>query len=72
MLKEGRGERKTGFSGMYKEKRAGKSIEEARERAMEALKERLWKDAWKDEVELPDVRETVVEIGGMFEVEVEI
>lgn len=57
---------------MYKEKRAGKSIEEARERAMEALKERLWKEAWKDEVELPDVRETVVEIGGMFEVEVEI
>lgn len=57
---------------MFKEKRVGKSIEEARERAMEALKERLWKEAWKDEVELPDVMETVVEIGGMFEVEVEI
>lgn len=55
-----------------KEKRVGRSREEARMRAEEALKERLWEECWREEIELPVKRETVVEVGGMFEVEIEI
>lgn len=57
---------------MYKQKGVGKSREEARRKAEEALKERLWRECWKDEIELQGERETVVEVGGMFEVEIEV
>lgn len=57
---------------MLKEKRTGRTREEAREAALSALKERCWKECWRDSIELPVVRETVVEVGGLFEVEIEI
>lgn len=57
---------------MFKEKRTGRTKEEARKKALEALKERCWRECWKENIDLPVVRETVVEIGGMFEVEIEI
>ena len=58
---------------MYKETGVGRSKAEARHKADEALKERLWKEVWKDNVEVPrDVVETVVEVNGIFEVTIEI
>lgn len=58
---------------MYKETGVGRSKAEARQKADEALKERLWKEVWKDNVEVPgNVVETVVEVNGMFEVTIEI
>lgn len=53
-------------------KGVGRSREEARKRAEESLKERLWKEVWKEEIALPVKGEEVVEIGGMFEVEIEV
>jgi hypothetical protein len=59
---------------MYKEKGTGRSKEEARRRAEEALKERLWRECWKEAIEVPrDAVEHVVAIeGGLFEVTIEI
>lgn len=50
----------------------GRSREEARRRAEEMLKERLWREVWKECVELPVRNEKVVEVDGIFEVEIEI
>lgn len=50
----------------------GRSREEARKRAEEMLKERLWREVWKENVELPVKEEKVVEDEGMFEVEIEV
>ena len=50
----------------------GRSREEARKRAEEALKERLWREVWKEEIELPVKEVRVAEIDGMFEIDVEI
>lgn len=47
-------------------------MEEARKRAEEALKERLWKEVWKEEIELPVKSEKVIEVEGMFEIEIEV
>lgn len=55
-----------------KGKGVGRSREEARKRAEEMLKERLWRECWKDEIELPVKGEEVVEIEGMFEIEIEV
>lgn len=55
---------------MLSEKRTGRTKEEARMRAMAALKERCWRECWRDNIELPVEKETVTEVGGMFEVEV--
>jgi len=58
---------------MYKETGVGRSKAEARHKAEEAMKERLWKEAWKDEIELPrSAVESVREVEGMFEVTIEI
>lgn len=57
---------------MYKQKGVGKSREEARRRAEEALKERLWRECWRESVELRVKEERVVEVAGMYEVEIEI
>jgi hypothetical protein len=58
---------------MYKQKGVGKSREEARRRAEEALKERLWRECWKDEIELQGVSEMGREReNGEFEVTLEI
>lgn len=57
---------------MYKEKAVGKSKEEARKKAEEALKERLWKECWRESVELRVSREEAVEVCGMWEVELEV
>lgn len=58
---------------MYKQKGVGRSREEARRRAEEALKERLWRECWKDEIELQGVREEQRElVDGKFEVTLEI
>lgn len=59
-------------SGMYRQKGVGRSREEARQRAEEALKERLWSEVWKESVELAVKREEVVEVCGMYEVEIEV
>lgn len=50
----------------------GRSREEARKRAEEMLKERLWRECWKEEIELPVKEVRVAEIDGMFEIEIEI
>ena len=50
----------------------GRSREEARRRAEEMLKERLWREVWKDCVDLVVKKEKVVEVDGIFEVEIEI
>lgn len=55
-----------------KGKGVGRSMEEARKRAEEMLKERLWEEVWRESVELPVKSEEVVEIEGMFEVEIEV
>lgn len=58
---------------MYKAKAVGGSREEARRRAEEALKERLWRECWKDEIELQGAREEQRElVDGKFEVTLEI
>lgn len=57
---------------MYKQKGVGRSREEARRRAEEALKERLWRECWREEVELAVKKEEVVEVAGMYEVEIEV
>lgn len=58
---------------MYKQKGVGRSREEARRRAEEALKERLWRECWKDEIELQGVSEMGRELeNGEFEVTLEI
>lgn len=58
---------------MYKETGVGRSKAEARHKAEEALKERLWREVWKDVIEVPgEVRESVVEVCGMYEVTIEI
>lgn len=54
---------------MYKAKAVGSTREEARMRAEEALKERLWRECWKDEIELQGVSEMGRELeNGEFEV----
>lgn len=55
-----------------KGKGVGRSREEARRKAEAELKERLWEEVWKEEIELPVKSEEVVEVEGMFEVEIEI
>lgn len=55
-----------------KEKRVGRTREEAREKCLEALKERLWEEVWRDELELEVKSEEVVEVAGMYEVEIEV
>lgn len=50
----------------------GRSREEARKRAEEALKERLWREVWKECIDLPVKEVRVAEIDGMFEIDVEI
>lgn len=57
---------------MYKVKGVGNSEEEARTRAVEALKERLWREVWCESVELELKGEVVTEVAGLFEVEIEI
>lgn len=61
---------------MYRIKRyAGSqvSVESAKEMCLDDLKERLWKDVWKDVIDLPDVRWTVEESeDGVIEVIAEI
>lgn len=61
-------------SGMYKETGVGKSKEEARRKAEEALKERLWREVWKDNVDVPrEAVESVVEVcDELYEVTIEI
>ncbi len=55
-----------------KGKGVGRSVEEARKRAEEMLKERLWRECWKDEIELPVKEEKIVEEDGIFEIEIEV
>lgn len=50
----------------------GRSREEARRRAEEMLKERLWREVWKECVDLPVKKEKVMEVDGIFEVEIEV
>lgn len=50
----------------------GRTEEEARERAIDALKDRLWEEVWKDEIQLPVKREKVDEEDGIFVVTVDI
>lgn len=57
---------------MLKEKRIGRTVDEAWEAAMNALKERLWRECWRDNIELPVKRMDATEVGGMYEVEIEI
>ena len=41
--------------------REGESMESARTRLIEGLKDRLWKEVWRDEIVLPDVDIEVAE-----------
>lgn len=51
----------------------GRSRKEARRIAEDMLKERLWREVWKECVDLPVKKEKVVEVvDGIFEVEIEI
>ena len=59
-------------SGMYKASGIGRSEDQARERALAALKERLWRECWRDAVELDAEDVSVVEVDGVFEVEVKV
>lgn len=57
---------------MYKETGVGRSKAEARKRAEEALKERLWKEVWKHEVEIDVEEVSSVEVGGIYEVTIKV
>lgn len=57
---------------MYSEKRTGKTIEEARKAALEALKERLWRECWREEIVLVVRSEKVHKVGETYEVEIKI
>jgi len=58
---------------MYKGTGIASSRAEARRKAEEALKERLWRECWKEAIEVPrQAAERVVEVGGVFEVTLEI
>lgn len=50
----------------------GRSKEDARKRAEEALKERLWKECWKNEVEIDVEEVSSVEVGGIYEVTIKV
>lgn len=50
----------------------GRSKEDARKRAEEALKERLWKECWKHEVEIDVEEVSSVEVGDIFEVTIKV
>ena len=39
---------------------------------IDELKERLWRDVWKDEIDLPDVKVEVSEVEGGFLVKVRV
>lgn len=57
---------------MYKETGVGRSKAEARQKAEEALKERLWKECWKNEVEIDVEEVSSVEVGGIYEVTIKV
>lgn len=57
---------------MLKASGKGSSKEEARKEALDKLKERLWRECWKAEIELVGVEEEVLEKDGVFEVFVKI
>ena len=57
---------------MYSEKKTGKTVEEARRAALEALKERLWTECWKEEIVLVVRSEKVQKVGETYEVEIKI
>lgn len=58
---------------MYREKRKGRSTEEALAKCTEALKERLWREVWSKEIEVRPKRVRRRELeGGEVEVEVEL
>ena len=50
----------------------GRSKAEARRKAEEALKERLWKECWKNEVEIDVEEVSSVEVGGIYEVTIKV
>lgn len=51
----------------------GNSEEEALERALRVLKDQLWEECWREEIELAGVSHRVVHKGnGVFEVIVEL
>lgn len=50
----------------------GRSKADARKRAEEALKERLWKECWKNEVEIDVEEVSSVEVGGIYEVTIKV
>lgn len=68
----GRNGPRNGYSDMLKEKRTGRTVDEAWNAAMNALKDRLWKECWRDNIELPVKRMNVTEVAGMYEVEIEV
>jgi len=57
---------------MYREKAIGRNKEEALEAAMDALKERLWRECWKEEIDLPGVKVVEREVESGIEITVEI
>lgn len=57
---------------MFKASGVAGSEERAREMALDALKQVLWEECWKEAIELVGVMESVREVGGMFEVTVSI
>lgn len=58
---------------MHRASGIGHSKEEALERALKALKDQLWEECWRDEIELTGVSHRVVHRdGGVFEVIVEL
>jgi hypothetical protein len=57
---------------MFEASGKGSSKEEATAMALEELKQRLWEECWKKEIELPGVVERVIEKDGLFEVFVKI
>lgn len=49
------------------------SVENAMDMCLDALKEKMWRDVWKQEITLEGVRWTIVERdGGMTEVTAEL
>lgn len=57
---------------MMKAAGTGRSKAEARRKAEEALKERLWKECWKNEVEIDVEEVSSVEVGGIYEVTIKV
>lgn len=64
--------RNSGFSGMYEEVeiRVGESIDDAVERGKLRLKERLWAEIWRDEIDLPGAKVSVSEDRAKVRVEI--